>query len=365
MTAPTIALSMIVKNEAHVIARCLRSVRPHITSWCIVDTGSTDDTIEVIRRELEGIPGTLKQSSWVDFSTNRNEALDIARTRGTDYLMVIDADEELLCEPGAFDLIDGPAYSCRFVLKNTEGVWLRKLLLKSSVPWRYQGAIHEYLHLDGVTSLVVPNVSVLSHHDSARNSVGEIVKYSRDAKTLKREIRKDPKNTRLWFYYAMSLAGAQKIDAAIEAYRKRASLGGWDEEVFYALLQIAALREFRGDHPHDVARAYLEAYNFRPTRAEPLWSLAVLHSNAGETALAELYARAACRIPRPADALLVFESIYAWRAADELVGALGKLGRLDEARRIVCKLLELEQVPEQEKPRMRENLATLEQALAA
>ncbi|MCJ2050481.1 glycosyltransferase, partial [Methylobacterium sp. J-070] len=50
---------MIVKNEAHVIRRCLESVRPIIDHWVIVDTGSTDGTEEVIRAALADVPGTL------------------------------------------------------------------------------------------------------------------------------------------------------------------------------------------------------------------------------------------------------------------------------------------------------------------
>ncbi|MGW8788902.1 glycosyltransferase, partial [Heyndrickxia sporothermodurans] len=43
----TICLSMIVKNEASVIRRCLDSVRPLIDTWVIIDTGSTDGTQDI------------------------------------------------------------------------------------------------------------------------------------------------------------------------------------------------------------------------------------------------------------------------------------------------------------------------------
>jgi glycosyltransferase involved in cell wall biosynthesis len=81
---------MIVKNEAHVIARCLRSVKPFIDYYSISDTGSTDDTMEIIRKELDGIPGVLTSDPWKDFSTNRNIALKGVRG---DYVFSIDADE--------------------------------------------------------------------------------------------------------------------------------------------------------------------------------------------------------------------------------------------------------------------------------
>src|SRR5690348_8585746 len=102
---PTVVLSMIVKNESAVIARCLRSVKPYITGWAISDTGSTDGTQDLIRRELAGIPGELIERPWRDFASNRNDALELAEKQGPDWILIIDADEELRPEPG-FSLSD-------------------------------------------------------------------------------------------------------------------------------------------------------------------------------------------------------------------------------------------------------------------
>src|SRR5205085_11409466 len=76
-----LCLNMIVRNEAAIIERCLASVAPVIDHRVICDTGSTDDTperIETFFRE-RGIDGTLVKTSFVDFGTTRNEALDACR----------------------------------------------------------------------------------------------------------------------------------------------------------------------------------------------------------------------------------------------------------------------------------------------
>ena len=68
---------MIVKNEALRIGTVLASYRPYIDAWTILDTGSTDGTQDLIRRELGGIPGNLHEEPFVDFATSRNRALDL------------------------------------------------------------------------------------------------------------------------------------------------------------------------------------------------------------------------------------------------------------------------------------------------
>jgi glycosyltransferase involved in cell wall biosynthesis len=93
-----ICLNMIVKDEAHVIERCLVSVRAFIDTWVIVDTGSTDGTQQRIRALLQAVPGSLCERPWRGFAENRNEAMELARYVA-EYSMVMDADEELIAEP--------------------------------------------------------------------------------------------------------------------------------------------------------------------------------------------------------------------------------------------------------------------------
>src|SRR5215471_6702842 len=95
----TLCLNMIVKNERHVIERCLASVKPVISYWVIVDTGSADGTQDAIRDYLRDIPGELVERPWVDFAHNRSEALSYAKGE-TDYLIIIDADEVLAFAKG-------------------------------------------------------------------------------------------------------------------------------------------------------------------------------------------------------------------------------------------------------------------------
>ena len=95
MNVPKICLNMIVKNESKIILRLLETVTPLIDSYCICDTGSTDDTIEIIRNYCKShkIPGKIMEEPFRDFGYNRTYALQQCELiPNIDYILLMDAD---------------------------------------------------------------------------------------------------------------------------------------------------------------------------------------------------------------------------------------------------------------------------------
>src|SRR3954465_9964047 len=90
-----LTLTMIVKDEERTLARTLASAKPFIDRWCILDTGSTDGTIALIRSTMEGVPGEVHEAPFVDFATTRNHGLELAG-QSTEFVMWLDADDELV-----------------------------------------------------------------------------------------------------------------------------------------------------------------------------------------------------------------------------------------------------------------------------
>lgn len=362
--SPRICLCMIVKDEAHVIERCLRSVLPYIDAWCIVDTGSTDGTQDVIRSTLRDVSGQLHERPWKDFGHNRTEAIRFAQ-HSADYLLLLDADEELQV-PDGFQFSDLTASSYCLLLRLGSLSYWRTQLVSTSVPWRYEGVLHEYLTSDQPQPQAQLHGPVVVSHGDGGRSQGIVVaeKYRRDAVVLEKALLKEPDNRRYVFYLAQSYRDSDQIQKSLETYQRRAVMGGWEEEVWYSLLQVAMLSAQLNEAPATVIERYLAAYDFRPKRSEPLVYLAAYHRERKQYALAHLYAERAMATPKPEDILFLDESCYLWRAKDEYSIASYYVGRYEESKIACEELLNGPDLPAAERARVKENLEFAVRALS-
>jgi len=292
---------MIVRNEAAVIRRCLESVKPLIDHWVICDTGSTDDTRRIIQETLAGIPGELHDTPWVNFGHNRTIALQLARGKA-DYHLLIDADMTLDTPADFRAALTEDAYMVRYT--GPTDYWVERLV-SDRHEWEYVGAAHEYIRArTAATRTKLPGVTVTHHGDESRQR-GKIERY---LALLKRDL--EPDNSRQVFYIAESYRDLGNLPQAIEWYEKRASMGGWDEEVWCSLYQVARLQHRLGLAWALVLDAYLRAFEFRPARVEPIYQIARFYREQGQYNLAYLFSRAVIDTPYPEDLLFVERSIY-------------------------------------------------------
>ena len=171
---------------------------------------------------------------------------------------------------------------------------------------------------------------------------------------LEEAVSKNPTHGRDIFYLAQSYRDAGELQLALKWYHRRVELGGWDEEVWHSLFQIATLYDRSGDWEQALP-AYLNAYDYRPMRLEPLYELARHYREARKFAVAHLYASAALNRPKPNDILFLDESVYAWRILDEYAVSAYWVAKFDESLCANDRLLTEGKLPDSERARVEKN----------
>ena len=350
---PTICLNMIVRNEAHIAREVLDSVAPYISSWVIVDTGSDDGTQDVIRTHMAGlgIPGDIHERPWRDFGRNRTEALTLARGHG-DYIWVIDADDLLVGTPD-FSGLTADVYQLRY---GPDITYWRRQLFRDGLPWRYEGVLHEYA--DCRETFVEESLAGPYYIESRRLGGRSMdpLKYAHDAQLLLAEVEREPDNQRSVFYLAQSYFDAGEFANARHWYQRRAEMTGFDEEVYCSLNRLAESMSHLDEPWPDVQDAFLRAWEFRRTRAEPLHHIAHHYRSDQRYELGYLFAERAAQIPMPAgDVLFVGAEVYAWRALDEQAVCASWTGRQPEAFALCRRLLARDDLPDDARQRIAGN----------
>jgi tetratricopeptide (TPR) repeat protein len=299
MDLPTICLNMIVKNENKIITRLFDSLcLGIIDSYCICDTGSTDDTIDVIETYFreKGIPGEVLVEPFQDFGYNRTFALEMCRGRPmADYILLLDAD--MILSYGAnFDvhkfkqqLTSHPAHYVQqghgeFFYKNVR-------LVKNNHGIKYWGVTHEYIDVPPGTTYGAFDMNTL-YIDDIGDGGCKTDKFLRDVRLLTRALEQTPDNDRYTFYLANSYRDSGQKEKAIETYKKRAKLGGWNEEIWYSYFSIGRAYKELGDMERAVFY-WLEAYNAFPDRIENLYEIVHYYRTQGKNELAYMFYRIA------------------------------------------------------------------------
>lgn len=298
---------MIVKDESLVIRRCLESVKPLIDYWIIVDTGSKDGTQAIIKDFMKDIPGELHERPWKNFGHNRNEALQLAKGKA-EYVLFIDADETLKFSSD----FKCPELTHDFYHITTEfsGThYHRSQLVKNSLDWNWVGVLHETIQCPlARSSDVLKGVVNFVRTDGDRSKDPQ--KFHKDAQILEAALVEEPNNSRYVFYLAQSYRDAGEYEKAIENYRKRLGMGGWDQELFWSMLQIGILQECLDKDADLILKSYQMAHGLRPSRVEPLYRLANYYRRKKNYLEGYNIALKGLQIPLSQDSLFVEHWIY-------------------------------------------------------
>ena len=268
---PTICLNMIVKNESKIITRLFDSVSTIINSYCICDTGSTDDTVEIIENYFasKGIPGKIVKEPFKNFCHNRNVSLQ-ACLGMSEYILLLDAD--MVLEVNNFDKTILNKADSFFILQGNDSFYYQNTrIIKNNGLYSYSGVTHEYINTPLGNKTICFEKKDLFIRDLGDGGSKQN-KFERDVQLLLEGIKEDPKNERYHFYLANSYHDSGKFEEAIDFYKKRIEFGGWNEEVWYSYYRIGLCNKGLGKMAEAVC-AWMEGYDYYPERLEGLYEI--------------------------------------------------------------------------------------------
>lgn len=269
-----VAVTLICKNEQLDIANCLNSIKDYVDEIIIADTGSTDNTLNVIGDCLKDFKGNAKVISSdvgmengkiVSFADARNNVVDLVSS-DVDYIISLDADDvfvnpEKLRENLVADVVWSKMFGHdRLHQFNTLRIW------KNGLGIKWFGNVHEYLVVPPNTKAHYSNLEIMHRYGDAPGQEGGT---ERNLRIMKKEIDEGKAGSRTYFYYANQLRESGKLLEAIEYYNKYFPISYYHDEVCLAYLYRARCFRLLMDY-RTAAKACFEGLAFDTKFAE-LW----------------------------------------------------------------------------------------------
>jgi glycosyltransferase involved in cell wall biosynthesis len=324
----TFCLTMIVKDESHCIRRLLDSCLPLLNYTGrdfirVVDTGSTDDTPGIICAwaNEHSVDAIVFHEPWIDFATNRNNALLYAQSTKASHLLLLDADEIL-------HITEEQAHLLRKKLYNNETMFLcfpmvygnnictRVNLVKNvKDKYIYKYPIHEELvYTDSSSTNItlignpendLSNPYVTTPQDGKRSQNPN--KAGDDIKALSHAYSEDGNPRHLFFIAQMLRVEActctvdivwEKVMQAYANYLKDME-GNYQPYCYVAALWVARIADMLGDRSfEDQIKMYLDVYQLDPSRPEALGNAACYSMEHDRKGMAKDFARRITELPQ-------------------------------------------------------------------
>jgi glycosyltransferase involved in cell wall biosynthesis len=327
-TTPTIGCLMMVKNEEKDIHITLDTTVGYVDCYIIYDTGSTDNTIEVIKKHAEKhkINLYMIQGEFVNFCVSRNVSLEYADKIDVNFLLLMDTCDELR---GGDELkkfaiqektTDNDTYLlCQEWWSGNYDKYFNIRLIKPRCSLRYNGSVHEWIGKTPnievnklstskpTTAFRMPDKIIL-YQDRIKYGGSSKKRFTRDKILLYNDYKKDKKHPRTLFYLAQTCACLGEIEEAFYYYKLRSELDGFLEEKFHSILKCG---NFSTQLNHDWSTAliyYMKAIEQSEDRAEPMIKIAQYYASTKKWYLAFTFANMACSLPYPERCILFVDS---------------------------------------------------------
>lgn len=344
-----INLCIMVKDAGEDFRNILRSNLPYIDRYTILDTGSTDNTVQIIKEELASKRGELYEEPFINFRDSRNRLLDLAETHCFFNLMlddsyVVNGDlRKFLDLARGDDKVD----SFSLTLEDIETMYTSNRVTKSDRGLRYINLVHEIIDTKNNLNVMIPkDVAYIKDITSSYMNQRTSNRKLQDIETLMKMLEEDPDDPRTYYYIADSYIFMKDWEKALEWFTKRVEKGGYEAEIQDSLYYIAVLKDKYLNYPwkecHD---CYLKCFEQNPKRAESLYFIAEHYINSGMLETGMLYLKQAYNLGMPEISMSVRKDIYQIHIPTALTNLCYSLGDYKLGEEVARKVLQYKHNP--------------------
>ena len=300
-----IHLCIMVKNGGAQFEEMLIKNLPIIDCWTILDTGSTDDTIDIINRVLVGKKGQLYCEPFVNFRDTRNRCLDLAGKTCKYTLML---DDTYIIEDdlrGFLNVVRGDQFgdSHSLYIKSHDSEYVSNRIIKTDRNLRYIYKIHEVINNANNKNVIVPmNKSRILDYRCDYMETRTMNRKQYDIQLLLEELEEDPNDPRHLYYLGQTYNVIGNFEKAYEYFIKRVEHPneGFLQEKIDACFEAARNANFKLNKPWTICEdLYLKAYEMDKTRPDSLYFLGIHYNEAKNYEKALFYFKEAFRLGYP------------------------------------------------------------------
>jgi predicted SAM-dependent methyltransferase/glycosyltransferase involved in cell wall biosynthesis len=321
----TISLALIVRDVEKTIDKCLSTFRECVDEIVVVDTGSVDTTLSIVKRYTNKI----YHFKWIDdFSAARNYCFEKCTC---DFLYWNDADDYILPEDAKkvrnFDYSGKEIVICQYVYAVDEFgqpscIVPRERIIKKSLGLRWEQPIHEYIPIAGHQTFIT---DIRTYHQKQHGT------SERNLKILGNIVEKNPADSRNIYYFGKELIDFGRIEEGVkylEEYIKRGD-GFW-EDIYSAHYRLAQV--FLGRDEFRFKYHIYESLKIEERRAEPYYTMAQYWETKQQWFRAIQWYEFCAVIKRPEDLLASYQpEYYTWLPCLQLCVCYNNVGNLGKS----------------------------------
>lgn len=273
-------LCMIVKNAGDGFREILEKNLEYIDQWTILDTGSTDNTIETIKDVMKNKKGNLYQEPFINFRDSRNRCLDLA---GISCKFTVMLDDTCIMKGNVRNFLNlirsdqfADSYNTYYNISNN--IFGSNRIIKSEKKLRYVYRIHEIIQSDNNVIVQIPLDQILIEDvESDYMKIRTNNRIESDLALLYETLEEYPDIPRTLFYIAQTYIRLKMWDKAWEYCEKRIEFPiiGYSEEITECYLLMGEIAQYIFKWSWDKCeKLYLKCYDYDKTRADSLFFIA-------------------------------------------------------------------------------------------